>query len=60
MVQNCIYLLLLRIKSQLDPVGIEETRKIAHVRIHVEHTIGLLRQTMHYFTENSTDRLFDV
>ena len=31
-------------KSQLDPVEIEETRKIAHVHIHVEHVIGLLRQ----------------
>ena len=31
-------------KSQLDPVDIEETRKIARVRIHVERVIGLLRQ----------------
>ena len=31
-------------KSQLDPVEIEETRKIAHVCIHVERVIGLLRQ----------------
>ena len=31
-------------KSQLEPAEIEETRKIAHVRIHVERVIGLLRQ----------------
>ena len=31
-------------KRQLDPVEIEETRKIARVRIHVGRVIGLLRQ----------------
>lgn len=31
-------------KEQLDPVDIEETRKIAHVRIHAERVIGSLRQ----------------
>ena len=31
-------------KSQLDPVEIKETRKIARVRIHVERVIGLLQQ----------------
>ena len=31
-------------KSQLDPVEIEETRKIASVCIYVERVIGLLRQ----------------
>ncbi|XP_051156353.1 uncharacterized protein LOC127278597 [Leptopilina boulardi] len=31
-------------KSQLHPKEIEETRQIAHVRIHVERIIGSLRQ----------------
>ncbi|XP_051158519.1 uncharacterized protein LOC127279903 [Leptopilina boulardi] len=31
-------------KSQLHPLELEETRKIAHVRIHVERVIGALRQ----------------
>lgn len=31
-------------KSQLDPVDVERTRGIAHVRIHVERVIGLLRR----------------
>lgn len=31
-------------KSQLSPVDLETTRKIAHVRIHVERVIGTVRQ----------------
>ena len=31
-------------KNQLDPVDVENTRKIANVRIHVERVIGILRQ----------------
>ena len=31
-------------KQQLHPVDLEETRAIAHVRIHVERVIGMLRQ----------------
>lgn len=31
-------------KSQLSPFEVEETRKIAHVRIHVERVIGLVRR----------------
>ena len=31
-------------KSQLDGVSVEQTRRIANVRIHVERLIGLLRQ----------------
>ena len=36
-------------KSQLDPVEIEETRQIAHIRIHVERVIGLLRQNTPFY-----------
>ena len=32
-------------ESQLSPVDIETTQKIAHVRIHVERVIGSVRQT---------------
>ena len=31
-------------KSQLSPFEVEVTRKIAHVRIHVERVIGLVRR----------------
>lgn len=31
-------------KSQLHPIDLENTRAIAHVRIHVERVIGLIRK----------------
>jgi hypothetical protein len=33
----------IRGKKQLSPLEIEQTRKIAHTRIHVERVIGLVR-----------------
>ena len=31
-------------KEQLDPIDVDKTRSIAHVRIHVDRVIGLLRR----------------
>jgi hypothetical protein len=39
-----------KVKSQLHPVDLEKTRAIAHVRIHVERVIGLIRQKYTYYT----------
>lgn len=36
-------------KSQLDPLEIEATRHIAHVRIHVERTIGVIKNKFKIF-----------
>lgn len=36
-------------KSQLHPLEIEATRHIAHVRIHVERTIGLIKNKFKIF-----------
>lgn len=36
-------------KNQLDPLEIEETRQIAHVRIHVERVIGVLKNKFNIF-----------
>ena len=33
-------------KEQLDPIDVEKTRGIAHVRIHFERVIGLLENTL--------------
>lgn len=38
-------------KSQLHPTEIEETRAIAHVRIHVERIIGAVRQKFRIITD---------
>lgn len=37
-----------RSKSQLHPIDLENTRAIAHVRIHVERVISLIRQKFIY------------
>lgn len=36
-------------KKQLHPVEVEETRKLAHVRIHVERIIGMLKNKYRIF-----------
>nr|CAH7723789.1 unnamed protein product [Callosobruchus chinensis] len=36
-------------KSQLHPIEVEETRQIAHVRIHVERVIGLVKNKFRIF-----------
>lgn len=41
-------------KKQLHPIEIEETRQIAHVRIHVERTIGVLKNKFHIFKDPIT------
>ena len=37
-------------KSQLPPGDVEETRKLANVRIHVERVIGLVRQRFQFLS----------
>lgn len=34
-------------RAQMDPRSVEETRKIAHLRVHVERIIGLVRNKYH-------------
>ncbi|XP_041347169.1 uncharacterized protein LOC121367048 [Gigantopelta aegis] len=45
-------------KNQLAPVDIETTRKIAHVRIHVERVIGTVRQKILHSKWTFTIRIF--
>lgn len=36
-------------KNQLHPLEIEETRQIAHVRIHIERVIGMIKNKFKFF-----------
>lgn len=38
-------------KSQMPPIELERSRKLAHLRIHVERVIGLLRQKYTFLGE---------
>ena len=39
-------------KKQLHPLEVENTRKIAHVRVHVERVIGLVKRKFRIFQGN--------